>query len=78
MPLTNSGMADAIKAELSASVSPAPKSSDLDPFCAAIGKAIVTYLKANGLVIVPASAIVTTGSAATQTGPAAPVNLTIT
>lgn len=78
MPLTNSGMADAIKAQIIASVAKPPKSSDLDPFCNAIGTAIVTYLKANGLVIVPASSIVTAGSATTQTGPAAPVPLTIT
>lgn len=78
MPLVGSGMGDAIKAKLSSSVSPAPKPEDLDPFCAAIGEAIVEYLTANGLVIIPASAIVTSGSATTQTGPAAPVNLQIT
>lgn len=78
MPLVGSGMGDAIKAKLTSSVSPAPKSEDLDPFCAAIGEAIVEYLTANGLVIIPASAIVTSGSATTQSGPEAPVNLQIT
>lgn len=78
MPLDGAGMGDAIKAELSSSVSPAPKPEDLDPFCAAIGNAIVTYLKANGLVIIPSAAIDTSGSATNQAGPSAAVNLSIT
>lgn len=80
MPLDGSGLASAIKTKIIASQPPTkpPASADLDPFCTAIGEAIVEYLKANGLVIVPASAIVTNGSATTQTGPATPVNLTIT
>jgi len=78
MPLVGAGMGDAIKAKIIATQAEAPASADLDPFCAAIGEAIVEYLTANGLVIIPASAIVTSGSAATQTGPAAPVPLQIT
>lgn len=78
MPLSGSGMGDAIKAKLSSSVSPAPAAADLDPFCAAIGEAIVEYLTANGLVIVPLGAIATKGSATDQVGPQAPVELQIT
>ncbi len=80
MPLVGSGMGNAIKAKIIASQTgkPAPKDADLAPFCSAIGEAIVEYLTANGLVIVPAASIVTSGSASTQSGPATPVNLTIT
>lgn len=78
MPLVGTGMGDAIKAKLSSSVSPAPKSEDLDPFCKAIGEAIVEYLTANGLVIIPSAAIDTSGGPTNQAGPSAPVNLQIT
>ncbi len=78
MPLVAAGLADAIKTEINSSQASPPREADLDPFCLAIGTAIVSYLTANGLVIIPASAIVTLGDASTQTGPALPVNLSIT
>lgn len=78
MPLVGSGMGDAIKAKIVASQTEPPAAADLDPFCAAIGEAIVEYLTANGLVIIPINAIKTAGSPATQDGPPAPVELQIT
>lgn len=80
MPLVGTGMGDAIKAKIKATQPPdkQPAPGDLDPFCKAIGEAIVEYLTANGLVIIPASAIATSGSATNQAGPPAPVNLQIT
>lgn len=78
MPLVGSGMGNAIKAKIIEGQATPPNSADLDPFCAAIGEAIVEYLTANGLVIIPASAIATTGGPASQVGPAAPVPLSIT
>lgn len=44
----------------------------------AVCKAIVTHITTNGVVTIPPSAIVTAGSAATQTGPALAVPLKIT
>lgn len=78
MPMTGVGMADAIKTKLNSSVSPAPAPADLDPFCQAIGEAIVEYIVANGLVIIPLNAIATVGGPAAQSGPTAPVPLSIT
>lgn len=77
MPLTGSGMGNAIKSRIVASSAEPPKSTDLDPFCQAIGEAIVEYLTANGLVIIPLNAIATAGGPANQSGPPAPVNLSI-
>lgn len=78
MPWTNAGLSAAIKTEILATQSQPPSEAELDVFCSAIGKAIVTYLKVNGLVIIPVAAINTTGGPAAQSGPPAPVNLTIT
>lgn len=49
----------------------------VDAFADALAKAIVQHITTDGVVTIPASSIVTTGSAATQTGPSAPVNLQI-
>lgn len=38
---------------------------------------IATWITASGHATIPASAIVTTGSATTQTGPASPVTLSL-
>jgi len=50
----------------------------VETFANAIADAIVTHITGAGVVTIPAAAIVTTGSAATQTGPAAPIPLSIT
>lgn len=43
-----------------------------------VTRAFYSALKTDAVVTIPASAIVTTGSAATQTGPTGPVNLALT
>ena len=78
MAMTANGMAAAIKAQMEA----IPGINVTDPtqlqgFCTALGTAIVAYIAANAQATIPPASIVTTGSAATQSGPAAPVLLTI-
>lgn len=78
MPLTDA-IAELIGADIAAAAAALPKGQDkgADVWKLAVKK-IFAGLKANGLVVIPASAIATTGGPAAQTGPAAPVNLTIT
>ena len=52
-----------------------------DAYCTRVANAIATACETfvkSGTVTIPASAIATTGTSAAQTGPAAPVNLSIT
>lgn len=78
MPLSAAGLGAAIKAKMIAADSSITNQAMVESFANAIADAIVTYFKANGLVVIPAAAIATSGSATNQSGPAVPVNLSIT
>lgn len=71
MSFTAQGMADAITAAQGPAEVPAMQSAaNLK-----MATGIVNYIESNLQFIIPSGAIVTTGSPATQTGPAAPVML---
>ena len=72
--MTANGLSAAIAAALGSATDPA-KQTD---FCDKLASAIVTYIQANAKCTLPASSVVTVGSAATQTGPAAPVVMAVT
>lgn len=71
--MTTAGLSAAICAQLPA----AADATKQKAFCDGIAAGIVTYIKANAVVTLPASSVVTVGSATTQTGPAAPVLMTV-
>lgn len=77
MPLNNAA-ADAIGSDIAATLAALDKESDQSEVAwqTAVRK-IFAGIVANGKATLPASSVVTTGSAATQTGPAAPVELSI-
>jgi hypothetical protein len=74
MAMSAAGLKAAIVAELG----PAEDTAKLEDFAEKLATAIVDYIVANATATLPAASVVTTGSAATQTGPAAPVLLAIT
>lgn len=78
MPMTSAGMAAAIKAAIIASGANITAPDELDSFCTALGDGIVPYIQSNGAVVIPPAAIATSGTATNQSGPPAPVPLTIT
>lgn len=79
MALSASVLKGLIAANITSGSDPAPTNSAMvDAFADAIAKAVVQHITTAGVVTIPAGSIVTTGTAASQTGPAAPVPLTIT
>lgn len=78
MALSASVLGNLIATKMKAADPTITKPEMVDSFAAAIADAIVTHITSAGVVMIPAGVIVTTGSATTQTGPAAPVPLTIT
>ncbi len=68
MPLSNAGMAAAIKAKLLTGKGEAAQDdAELDILCDAIGAAVVEYIVANAVVPI-GIAVATTGSESAQTG----------
>ena len=72
MPLNNT-TADAVAAQICSALGVTDDASKAK--YEAIYRALYTALKADILITIQASSIVTTGSATTQTGPAAPIPL---
>jgi len=71
--MSSSGLSSAICAQLPA----AADNTKQQAFCDGMAAAIVAYIQAHAKVTLPASSVVTVGSAATQTGPAAPVIMSV-
>lgn len=78
MTMTAAGMASAIKAAIIASGATITEPAQLDSFCTALGNGIVPYITANATATIPPAAIATQGTATAQSGPPAPVLLSIT
>lgn len=79
MPLSASVLKGLIAANITSSSDPEPTDTAMvDAFAQAIADAVVQHITTAGVVTIPPGVIVTTGGPATQTGPAAPVPLTIT
>lgn len=79
MTLSASVLKGLIAANITSGSDPAPTNSAMvDAFADAIAKAVVQHITSAGVVVIPAGSIVTTGTADSQTGPAAPVPLQIT
>jgi hypothetical protein len=78
MPL-DPATGDTVGAAIATALAALDKSSDQSAAAWKIAvKQIFAAIVAHGSVIIPPAAIVTTGGPATQTGPAAPVPLSIT
>lgn len=77
MAMTAAGMAAAIKQAIIDSGANITEPAQLDSFCTALGNGIVPYITANGKATIPAAAIATSGSATAQSGPPAPVLISI-
>lgn len=79
MPLSASVLKGLIAANITSGSDPAPTDSAMvEAFAQAIADAVVQHITTAGVVTIPAGSIVTSGGPASQTGPAAPVPLTIT
>lgn len=79
MALSASVLKGLIAANITSGSDPAPTDpSMVEAFAEAIANAVVTHITTAGVVTIPPGSIVTSGGPATQTGPAAPVPLTIT
>lgn len=78
MALSASVLGALIKTKMLAADPTVTDPTMVESFANAIADAIVAHITSAGVVTIPPSAIVTTGSAATQSGPAAPVLLSIT
>lgn len=79
MALSASALKTLIANNITSGSVPAPTDTAMvDAFAQAIAAAVVQHITSAGVVTIPAGSIVTSGGPATQTGPAAPVLLTIT
>jgi len=78
MALSDSVLANLIATEMKNSDPTITEPAMVDKFAQAIAKAIVQHITTAGVVTIPPAAIQTSGSAASQVGPPAPVPLQIT
>lgn len=78
MAMTAGGLAAAIKQAILDSGANITEPAQLDAFCTALGNGIVPYIQSNGKANILAGSIATSGSASNQSGPPAPLLLTIT
>lgn len=78
MAMTAAGMAAAIKQAIIDSGANITEPAQLDSFCTALGNGIVPYITANAKATILAGSIATSGSATAQSGPPAPLPLSIT
>jgi hypothetical protein len=71
--MTAAGLSAAICAQLPAPTDAAKQKA----FCDGLAAGIVNYIQANAQVTLPPASVVTVGSFSTQTGPQAPVIMTV-